>query len=69
MNLACSFGIIRTILEMQMSDRDFYRAPEVGQVHSTLEVGHQPDPPQIYSFLQNHLRERPFGSHPTKFSP
>ena len=22
-----------------------------------------------YSFLQNHLRERPFGSHPTKFSP
>ncbi|KAF6221387.1 hypothetical protein HO133_002242 [Letharia lupina] len=38
---------------MQMSDRDFYRAPEVGQVHSTLEVGHQPDPPQIYSTLES----------------
>ena len=44
---------------MQMSERDLYSAPEVGQqpnrgqMHSTLEIGQQPDPPQVYSTLES----------------
>ena len=44
---------------MQMSERDLYSAPEVGQQpnrgqeHSTLEIGQQPDPPQVYSTLES----------------
>lgn len=41
---------------MQMSERDWYSAPEVGQLldlHSTLEIGQQPDPPQVYSTLES----------------
>ena len=42
-----------------MPQRDFYSAPEVGQlidqgqVYGTLEIGQQPDRPQVYSTLES----------------